>query len=193
MNIFLSASIPLPARNPEYILTADIVAIRDAIKSMVTEVLPKGRVVFGGHPAITPLIALLLENMDASLGKRVALYQSRFFEKEFIQENEDFFDVRFIDEVLGDRGKSLAEMRRRMFEDTKFDAGVFIGGMEGVEDEYAVFRNMHPSAKLYPIASTGAAAGKIYAEHHDANPELKNELSYPVLFRGIVGEIMNAG
>lgn len=40
-NIFLSASIPLQERDPGYIETADIIAIRDAVIALTTVVLPR--------------------------------------------------------------------------------------------------------------------------------------------------------
>ena len=52
-NIFLSASVPLPERDPQYIETADIIAIRDAVIAFVTTVLPYHRIIWGGHPSIT--------------------------------------------------------------------------------------------------------------------------------------------
>ena len=55
-NIFLSASIPLPSRDAKYIETADIIAIRDAVIALTTVVLPHHRIIWGGHPSITPLI-----------------------------------------------------------------------------------------------------------------------------------------
>ena len=50
-NIFLSASIPLQERDPEYIETADIIAIRDAVIALTTVVLPSHRLIWGGHPS----------------------------------------------------------------------------------------------------------------------------------------------
>jgi hypothetical protein len=40
--IFLSASIPLPERDPQYLGTADIIAIRDAVRALATVVYPIG-------------------------------------------------------------------------------------------------------------------------------------------------------
>jgi hypothetical protein len=42
IHVFLSASVPLPNRDPEFLATADVVAIREAIKALVGEVIPKG-------------------------------------------------------------------------------------------------------------------------------------------------------
>jgi hypothetical protein len=57
--VFLSASIPLPSRNATYFNTADIVAIRDAVRALTIVVIEqKAQLVFGGHPAISPMIRL---------------------------------------------------------------------------------------------------------------------------------------
>src|SRR5690606_35061305 len=62
-SIFLSASIPLPERDAKYYDTADIVAIRDAVIALTTVVLPHHRIVWGGHPSITPLIYYVMEKI----------------------------------------------------------------------------------------------------------------------------------
>ena len=188
INIFLSASIPLPERDPQYIKTADVVLIRDAIKSLISVIVPKGQIVFGGHPAITPLVAHLLRQMDSEYWHRVILYQSKYFETSFIKENDEFIELRLTDIVDDDREKSLKLMRRQMIEETHFDAGVFIGGMEGVVNEYVAFKHANPEALLCPIASTGAAALNMYQEFHN-NLELLEELCYPVLFRNLIKNI----
>ena len=63
-NIFLSASVPLPDRDPKYIETADIIAIRDAVIALVTVALPNHRIIWGGHPSITPLIYYVMDKLD---------------------------------------------------------------------------------------------------------------------------------
>lgn len=83
LNIFLSASIPQPVRDPKYIDTADVIAIRDAVLALATVVLPNYRLVWGGHPSITALIAQVLNHADKQANEHVTLYQSRFFEKFF--------------------------------------------------------------------------------------------------------------
>jgi hypothetical protein len=37
-------------------------------------------------------------------------------------------------------------------------AAVFIGGMEGVEEEHELFRHFHPAARILPVPSPGGAA-----------------------------------
>jgi hypothetical protein len=62
-NIFLSASIPLPERHPKYYETADLIAIRDAVIALASIALPNHRIIWGGHPSITPLIYYVIERM----------------------------------------------------------------------------------------------------------------------------------
>ena len=53
-------------------------------------------------------------------------------------------------------------MRKQMIAETAFDVGVFIGGIEGVLEEFELFRFVHRQALVWPIASTGAAALQIF-------------------------------
>ena len=188
--VFLSASVPLPTRNPAYFATADVLAIRDAVRALaivVAEV--EAELVFGGHFAITPLIRLQIAQAGAPrVGDRFVLFQSRFFTASFPRDNTSFERVEFVDEVPNDHGASLLRLREAMLADP-FDVGVFIGGMEGVEDEYELFRRIQPEARAFPVASTGAAAAAIFNRDPDLqrdHPELRDEISYLALMRGIV-------
>ena len=183
-NIFLSASIPLPERDEKYIGTADIIAIRDAVIALTTVVLPHHRLIWGGHPSITPLIYYVMERLNLNIQEHITLYQSRFFEKYFPEDNNKFKNIVFTDIIDNDREKSLLYMRCRMLNDSKFSAGIFIGGMEGVEEEYDMFIKKHPKALALPIASTGAAAKKIYDERFtDKNERLVKDYAYMSLFQ----------
>lgn len=183
-NIFLSASIPLQERDPQYIETADIIAIRDAVIALTTVVLPRYRLIWGGHPSITPLIYYVMERLNLNIQEHMTLYQSRFFEKHFPEDNNKFENIVFTDVIDNDREKSLLYMRHRMLDDSKFAAGIFIGGMEGVEEEYDMFIEKHPKALVLPIASTGAGAKKIYDERFtDKNERLVKDYAYMSLFQ----------
>ncbi|WP_449017064.1 SLOG domain-containing protein [Prevotella sp.] len=183
-NIFLSASIPLQERDPQYIETADIIAIRDAVIALTTVVLPRYRLIWGGHPSITPLIYHVMEKLKLNIQEHVILYQSRFFEKYFPKDNNKFKNIVLTDIIDDDRGCSLLHMRQRMLDDFEFAAGIFIGGMEGVEEEYDMFIKKHHNAIILPIASTGAAARKIYDERFtDKNERLVKDYAYMSLFQ----------
>lgn len=198
-NIFLSASIPLPERHPKYYDSADIIAIRDSVIALASLVIGKHRIIWGGHPSITPLIYYVIERMlvnklerndwelplnqeeketiqiqlKEKIQQHVLLYQSNIFKDKFPPENEKFKNV-VITEDLGDIPASIAEMRERMFNENEFAAAVFIGGMEGIRDEYNMFKKFHPAALILPIASTGAAANIVY-ESLSPNDEAKHE------------------
>ena len=88
---------------------------------------------------------------------------------------------------MGNKDLSIKEMRKRMLEDNEFYAGIFIGGMEGVEDEYTMFTQLHPDAKVFPLASTGGAAKIIYDKYFDGKkPELCINLAYSSLFKDLL-------
>lgn len=196
INVFLSASVPIPDRDPAFMQTADVIAIREAVKAVVGEVIPHGHLVFGGHPAITPLVARLLQVMGPAARGNFILYQSAFFADRFGAENDEFIDLRIIPAVRKSRKLSLKRMREKMISDTAFDAGVFIGGMDGVLQEFELFKERHPRASIWPIASTGAAARSVFERTASERPELfMNEMTYPKLFRTLMSELRgyNAG
>lgn len=187
---FLSASVPLPDRDPRFIATADVIAIREAVKAVIGELTAHGTIVFGGHPAITPMIAVVLRTLRRETRRRVILYQSSYFKDHFIKENDEFVASKLVPAVGRSRKRSIASLRKRMIEDTKFDLGIFVGGMEGVIDEYELFVQAHPLAKIWPLASTGAAANIIFERMDKPRPELfLNELTYPSLLRQLLREI----
>jgi hypothetical protein len=188
--IFLSASVPLPDRHPQFAATADIVAIRESIKALVGEAMSKSFIVYGGHPAITPLIALLLRGRSSEARRHIILYQSEFFSDQFADENGRFVDLRLVPSVRKSKPRSLKLLRNRMISDHSFDVGVFIGGMDGVLEEFELFRRLHPAARVWPIASTGGAAQILFDSIGRPRPELfLDQITYPTLFRQLFREL----
>lgn len=160
-NIFLSASTPLPNRDPKYIDTADIIAIRDAVIALTTVVLPHHRIVWGGHPSITPLIYYVMDKLDLNIQEHVKLYQSLWFKDKFPEDNNKFENIVFTAKQE-DIPSSIRLMREKMFSENEFSAAVFIGGMDGIETEYRMFREYNPNALLLPVSSTGGATKIVY-------------------------------
>jgi hypothetical protein len=187
--VFLSASVPLPppSRHETYFETADQIAIRDAIRALVSAVLPSGLIVFGGHPAITPMMRLLIIDQGLQVASHIVLYQSKCFEPTFPPEVREFENLIIVEEVTNNQDASLTLMRDRMIRSYDFVAGVFIGGMEGVEEEYRMFRKIHPNKPAFPIASTGAAALQLFNEYMPDRKELLEDLRYLSLFRRLLG------
>jgi hypothetical protein len=183
--VFLSASIPDPKRDPKYFATADVVAIRDAVTALVEVVLPETKLYFGGHPAITPLVRRVGQRLN--LLDKVALFQSREFEGNFPTDNDFFPDLRLSD--------NLDEMRRAMLDTDRFSAAFFIGGMEGVEQEWTRVR---ASAKqrgihMVPVTSTGGAALLLSKEEDmefsypaDLRNALRSDINYAPFFRKLL-------
>lgn len=187
-NIFLSASVPLEERDHKYFKTADVIAIRDSVIALASAVLANQsyHLIWGGHPSITPLITLVLDRYGLKMSDRVTLYQSYEFEDKFPLENKDV-GIRIYTDKKENRDASLLEMRQHMLGDNDFAAAVFVGGMEGVEDEYALFRQFHPDVPCLPIASTGAAARLLYDEHPgEFDTRLLSEMSYTSLFKELL-------
>lgn len=154
-----------------------------------TVVIPKCTLIWGGHPAITPLIRYVMGKMDTNLKEHVTIYQSDFFRK-FFPEDNGFFENIEITPINKDRDSSLLDMRNAMMSNN-FKVGIFIGGMEGVEDEFSMFREMHPNALVLPVASTGAAAKIIY-DSFIVRPDerLMNDYAYMSLFRDLLKQYL---
>lgn len=186
--IFLSASIPYQDRDKKFYDTADIMAIRDSVRALATVIIPKAHLIWGGHPAITPLIRYVMETMNSDVKSHITLYQSNFFKAYFPEDNFHFENIEIIKESKN-REESLLEMRKMMFENNDFLAGIFIGGMEGVIDEYKMFSNYHPKALIIPVASTGAAAKIIYDQiSPQLDKRLEKDYAYMALFRDLLSK-----
>jgi hypothetical protein len=196
-NIFLSASIPLKERDPKYFDSADIIAIRDSVIALATVVLPNHRLIWGGHPSITPIIYYVMERLGLDIQEHIKLYQSRFFEKFFPEDNNKFNNVIITDIIDNDREKSLFHMRERMLSEAQFTAAVFIGGMEGLEGdiergivgEYRMFIERNPNAIVLPISSTGGASKILfekYFKESEINYRLKKDYAYMSLFQDLL-------
>jgi hypothetical protein len=192
LRMFLSASVPLPSRNRAYFDNANIIAIRDAVRALTMVVVESHiQLVFGGHPAISPMIRLQIAQTGTKVGDRVVMFQSRFFEREFPEDNAAFEHVELVDAIQNDRQKSLLHMREVMLA-RPFHSGLFIGGMEGVEEEYNMFLQLQPGVPAFPVASTGAAAAMLFERDKDlqrSHPELRDEISYLTLMRDLVGKV----
>ena len=188
--VFLSASVPVPRRGT-YFERTNPQLIQFAVREFVTTVLGRKLLVWGGHPAITPMVWRICEDLGVRYSEATVLYQSRFFEDQFPVENARFKNVRLIDAHAAGRAESLAAMRRQMFEDTTFDAAVFIGGMEGIFEEYAKFVELQPKARIVPVAAPGGAAGDLAAEIMPENQDLKT-LDFAQLFATFLSIAPNA-
>lgn len=181
-SVFLSASVPDPKRGAEYAETADTVAITSAISALIHVTLGRRLLVWGGHPAITPMIWLVAQEMGVDYERWVYLYQSRYFQDEYPEDNERFHNIIYTANIPDDRDMSLLEMRKQMFSENRFTAGVFIGGMNGIVEEYELFRQFQPYAMIIPVVSTGGAVLEVAERIGEIAPDLRDDLDYVGLF-----------
>ncbi len=79
--VFLSASVPDPKRAPNFAKTADAVAITAAVGALVYVTLGRRRLVWGGHPAITPMIWVVAESLKVDYGSWGQVVSEQLFQQ----------------------------------------------------------------------------------------------------------------
>jgi hypothetical protein len=225
--VFLSASFPSREREPRFFETADPDEITQALVATCRAVFAvRGQLVFGGHPSVTPLVMMVAEEyLPESIEERVRLrhagltpviaYQSESFRSampESTRKLEDWGlgDLRWVEPrgqeplftpggtlVHGSAEAALESMRKQMFNETKPVAGIFVGGMEGIRAEAALFREICRRRPLYFLGAPGGAAQELAErEPVEFTPasrltqgELSASRSYPALLQRIVLDI----
>ena len=162
-HVFLSASFPSGERGADF-EPFDPGAIADAVTAVVRAVLvAKGRLLFGGHPTITPLVLMVASELNAK--GAVDVYQSDWFAAEITRETLALQEAGFgaIHWIPGraTREESLQAMREVMLgPDRKLIAGVFVGGMEGVREEYELLQRFQPRVPRVSLVGPGGAAAQ---------------------------------
>jgi hypothetical protein len=185
--IFLSASVPLPERHEKFRKSLDVVGIRDAVRALVSAA-SNHKIVFGGHPAITPIIRHQMEELYRPSKDHFVIFQSRYHIKEIIEDVQQFEHVVYVDAVAGNKDQSVELMRREMITSDKFIAAFFIGGMEGIFEEYEMFRKYHPNASIFPLASTGGATELLFERYKIPNRSRFEDTRYLSLCRRLITE-----
>jgi hypothetical protein len=184
--IFLSASVPVPGRG-HYHETANPFLIQCAVRELMISVIRTHRIVWGGHPSITPMIWTICEDLDVEYARSVVLYQSRYFQDRFPEENAKFGNVVYTDAVDGDREGSLVIMRETMLARSDLVAGVFVGGMEGIEAELAIFKRVRPKGRVVLVASPGGATRDVAARLAGSPAPDLDEVDFARLFHRELG------
>ncbi|MXY57583.1 MAG: hypothetical protein F4029_11480 [Gammaproteobacteria bacterium] len=162
--IFLSASFPSGKRGTRF-EPFDPGAIADAVTAVARAVLlAKGRLLFGGHPTITPLVLMVASELE--IEGAVDVFQSQWFAGQITRETRTleeagFGEIHWTPE-RATREQSLETMREVMLaHDRKLIAGVFVGGMEGVREEFDLFRRFQPLVPRVSLAGPGGAAARL--------------------------------
>jgi hypothetical protein len=143
-----------------------------------------GKIVFGGHPRITPLV----HEAIAKLGKKkvVHLFQLERFKNQAPQEIHDadvFDDITWIGNGTAPMDEELGLMRDAMA--SASEAAVFIGGKTkdsltkepGIRDEYNRFLTKHPDGPVYLVGYMDGETLNLINELENKNKKEKNRLS----------------
>jgi hypothetical protein len=199
--IFLSASIPDPQR---WTGPYDAFEITDAVVAAVQSVFTaSGRLLCAVHPTIAPLLLNVasgfpLENREKPL---VLIYQSRFFEEAIVAETKQialrpglgvirWTHVPEPQDPEQKRRESLAVMRQEMLRQGDPAAAIFIGGMEGIGEEFELFRSLFPRRPAYALARPGGAAALLVQEiDSPLVQQLRESDIYPVLLQAVVDDL----
>lgn len=172
----MSASVPVAGRAGYE--TADPFLIREAVAAFVDVVLGRRLLVWGGHPAITPMIWAASEALGVDYSQSVHLFQSKYFEDNYPLENEQFGNVTFVNAVDNDQSASLHHMRKCMFEAHTFESAVFIGGMEGIWAEYEMLTSLDVPPRIVAIPAPGGVAREIYGKSRPVSDSVLADIDF---------------
>ena len=195
--LLLSASVPSDKRDERFtkIKNAQI-QIEEAVIGLSRNIFSAGgKIIFGGHTSISPLVAMVATeysvNKEIENSKRkereekaINIFQSKAYEAVIPKETTSLFELGYSQIIWTDAKngeefnpkiqktaqchKSLEFMRREMMKG-KIDALVCIGGMEGVELEFAIFRELHPTKPIFILKTTGGACKVLADEYSNIN------------------------
>lgn len=167
--IFLSASVPQRGRG-NFDESSDPFLIQFAVRELITVCLGRRRIVWGGHPSITPMVHAVCRDFGLEVEAPVLLYQSTYFQDQFPEDNK-YFQTVLVEGVNESLSDSLELLRTTMLS-RPIDAAVFIGGMEGIFHEYDIFRSLHgPDATVLALGAPGGAARELAQMHSSGGPE----------------------
>lgn len=189
--IFLSASVP--TRAPFERRGDAAFHVEQAVTSLVRAVFAEdGRLVFGGHPSISPLVASIATEYfpvrPDGASPPIDIYQSRAYEgflpdKTWDMQRFGFARIHWSDAVNGERfdpalpslqcQDSLRAMRRMLLEESRPTALVAIGGMEGVlhEAQLCGQQGRDTPFVVFTVRETGGAAELLATGGIPARPE----------------------
>lgn len=183
--VFLSASVPQPGRRG--FESFDPVLVNSAVHAFVEVVLGRRLLVWGGQPAITPMIWEAARRLGIRYESSVLLYQSAFFRGRYPEANIQFDNWVEIAAVENDMHASLTHMRERMFSDHHYEAAVFVGGMEGVIDEFDALRDRAPGARLIPLPAPGGVARDLFERVENLPGEMRMRTDFTYWLYHLLG------
>ena len=190
-HVFLSASFPSGKRGEE-VRPFDASGIADAVTAIVRAVLlNRGKLLFGGHPTITPLVLMI--GTELRVNRAVDIFQSEWFREQITRETwrlpeSDVGTIHWTHRCKS-LEESLVEMRTQMLRSVLPVGAVFVGGMSGIWAEYELVGSLRPGIPRIPVAGPGGAAARLPSVCEDVPEALRGEvgsLHYPYVASLIV-------
>ncbi|MCY3859253.1 MAG: hypothetical protein OXG25_10150 [Gammaproteobacteria bacterium] len=185
-NVLLSASFPSGERGERF-KPYDPSGIADAVTAFARAVLANnGRLTFGGHPTITPIVLMI--SRELRIAGSITVFQSAWF-KEALQlpevdeiKKEDLACVEWT-RCVDDRDESLQIMRSAMIQQGQYASALFIGGMEGIETEYSMVKRFSPTTPCVPIMGPGGMAARLSTTDYEklGMTEFLRSRAYPYM------------
>ncbi len=184
-SVLLSASFPSGERGRRF-KPYDPSGIADAVSAFSRAILKSnGKLVFGGHPTITPLVLMISRELQVK--DSVIVFQSRWFEDLRIPEVAEIED-----EQLGvvkwtrkgnTRDESVQLMRAEMVESIRYSGALFIGGMEGISAEHDMVKGQDCRIPCVPVAGPGGATSELPMQDCETLglATFKRSRAYPLL------------
>ena len=175
--LFLSAGLPMicePLKNldtqdQKFAGTIDNYLVLFAIRELLKVCVNRYKIIFGGHPLISYLIADTIQKLelDRPLNELITVYQSTWFQKNYPKINEfykayaaiihtpaysSYENLSYLKSFSRNpkelasadeknREISLEIMRHIMIDENVFSKAVFIGGKKGVKEEFGLLIN----------------------------------------------------
>lgn len=199
-SLFLSSSIP----NETYQAThgeIDPLEITAAVVAVVRGSVMSGTaIVTATHPTIAPLILYVAEEtrgLEGAADPPAIVFQSSLFREVIPAETmrlatEAGAELIWTPAAPGERpergfwDRSLEIMRENMLRHSSLVGAIFIGGMEGIQQEHTLFRELHPDLPTFSFGAPGGeAAALVELSHSDAREQLRSSRVYPAVFRTI--------
>lgn len=195
LTIFLSGSIPDPQR---WEGVFDPLEITDAVVTFARACLTRGyTIVTAAHPTIAPLLLYVAAEFPQRDSPAIRIYQSTLFEDVLPSATRRFSAdgigrVTWTAAVRGEApspglwDESLRVMREEMLTEEQPDAAVFIGGMNGINQELSLFTNLRPSTPWYATVRPGGAAARLGTDVTRNVSAMDERGMYPALWANVL-------
>lgn len=162
-SIFISASVQdKQVTEAEGLRPIEGTEISNALVACAEIMSGKYELIWGGHPAISSLLAKIFEDIETVLNP----VPHRVFQSDYFQRGELTLNFVYTPK-LNSRASSLTHMREKMLDpEIDYVLGVFMGGRKaGLSEEIALFRQNHPNALVLALPKTGGYAEEYFRKN----------------------------